>query len=137
MAPDASRTHCEKPGAHVRSLAGATSDKFGTYMDVISAVPYRGKRVRLRGVVETKDVTGWTGLWLRVDDANRKMLAFDNMGDRSLDGTRPPSEQAVVLEVANEATELAFGVLLAGEGEVWTEKVQIEIVGTDVPTTAP
>lgn len=135
MTPDASRSHCEKPGAHVRAVAGATTDKFGTYMDTISAVSYRGKRVRLRGVVETSNVTGSAGLWLRVDGADKKMLAFDNMGKRRLEGTRPPSEQSVVLDVANEANEIAFGVLISGEGEVWTEKLVIEVVATDVPTT--
>jgi hypothetical protein len=135
MSPDSSRAVCEKPGAHVRSLDGATADAFGTYMDVISAAPYRGKRVRLRGIVETANVTGWTGLWLRVDGADRKMLAFDNMGKRALEGTVAPSEQVVVLDVANEASELAFGVLLSGDGEVWTSQVVIEIVDLDVPTT--
>jgi hypothetical protein len=137
MTPDESRSYCDKPGAHLRSLAGATSDEFGTYMDVISAAAYRGKRVRLRGVVETSNVTGSAGFWLRVDDANKKMLALDNMGKRRLEGTRAPSEQSVVLDVANEANELAFGVLLSGGGEVWIEKVVIEVVGNDVPTTGP
>lgn len=136
MAPDTSRAACDKPGAHVRSLAGAAPDEFGTYMDTISAAPYLGKRVRLRGIVETSNVTGWTGLWLRVDDANRKMLAIDNMGKRALTGTQAPSEQFVVLDVASDAAEIAFGVLVSGEGEVWTSRVVIEIVGQDVPTTA-
>ena len=135
MSPDESRAACEKPGAHVRSLAGAKADQFGTYMDTISAAAYRGKRVRLRGVVETANVTGWTGLWLRVDDANAKMLAFDNMGKRRLVGTLAPAAQSVVLDVPNEAEHLAFGVLVSGSGEVWTSEVVIEIVAEDVPTT--
>jgi hypothetical protein len=135
MSPDTSRAACNKPGAHLRSLAGAKSGAFGTYMDTISALPYRGKRVRLSGVVETANVTGWTGLWLRVDGANQKVLAFDNMNERALVGTLAPSEESVVLDVADEATELAFGVLLSGAGETWTSRVTIEVVGSEVPTT--
>jgi hypothetical protein len=40
-----------------------------------------------------------------------------------------------VLDVADEATELAFGVLLSGAGETWTSRVTIEVVGSEVPTT--
>src|SRR5687768_4575928 len=105
-------------------------------MATISAAPYRVKRVRLRGGVETANViSGWSGLWLRVDSSTKEMLAFDNMGKRALRGTLAPAEHAVVLDVPNEAAELAFGVLLSGSGEVWTKQVVIEIVGTDVPTT--
>lgn len=89
----------------MRSLASAAPDKFGT------------------------------GLWLRVDDANAKILAFDNMGKRRLTGTQAPSDQFVVLDVADDATHIAFGVLLSGGGEVWTSQVVIEVVGVDVPTT--
>ncbi len=135
MSADPSRTYCEKPGAHVRSLDGASTDKFGTFMDSISAEPYRKKRIRLSGIVEVKDVTGWSGLWMRIDGANNEVLAFDNMNERRIVGTLEPKEHAVVLDVPNEADVIAFGVLLAGSGEVWTKQVVIEVVGADVPTT--
>jgi hypothetical protein len=135
MEADPSLAYCNKAGAHVRSLSGASYDKFGTFMDTIPASPYRGKRVRMRGAMWTSKVTGWTGLWLRIDDANGKMLALDNMKARALRGTVDATTEAIVLDIPADAEELAFGVLLSGEGEVWSNELVIEVVGTDVPTT--
>ena len=135
MSADPLLSYCNKPGAHVRSLSTATDEKFGTFMDVIPAAPYRGKRVRMRATAKTASVTGWSGLWLRIDDANRKVIDMDNMQDRALRGTLDWAPQAIVLDVPTDAAELAFGVLLSGDGEVWTKELVIEVVGTDVPTT--
>jgi len=135
MGGDATRSFCGKPGAHVRSLPGAPADKFGALIDAIPATPYRNKRIRMRGVVETANVDGSAGLWLRVDGADKSTLAFDNMGKRPLRGTLAPEPYAIVLDVPDEASSLVFGVRLGGAGEVWTQEVTIEVVGLEVPTT--
>jgi hypothetical protein len=41
----------------------------------------------------------------------------------------------VVLDVAETADSIAFGVLLVGSGRVWLDDVTFEPVGQDVPTT--
>ena len=42
----------------------------------------------------------------------------------------------MVLDVAErESTKVAFGVLLAGPGQIWIADVRIEQVNADVPTT--
>lgn len=42
---------------------------------------------------------------------------------------------SVVLDVSPMAKEVAFGVLLAGPGEVRMADVELEPVGEEVPTT--
>ena len=40
---------------------------FGTYMQMIDATDYRGKRIRLSAQVKAQSVADWAGVWMRVD----------------------------------------------------------------------
>jgi hypothetical protein len=40
-----------------------------------------------------------------------------------------------VLDVSNEATALAFGVLLSGPGKLWIDSARLEVVDESVPLT--
>ena len=109
---------------------------FGTLMQTIRSDHYRTHRIRLSSAVRTENVEGWLGLWMRVDGPIQgNYLAFDNMQGRPVTGTTAWQRYDVVLDVAQEATGIAFGVLLSGRGEGWIAGVRFEEVGTDVPTT--
>lgn len=111
------------------------TESFGSVMTITDATPFRGKRVRLRGVARSEDVRGWGGLWMRVDGTSGRGLEFDNMHDRSVCGTTDWRSYDVVLDVPQEAAKIAFGVLLSGEGKLWADNLQLEAVDTSVPTT--
>ena len=67
--------------AYVRSTTAipAGSSAFGFIAQEISAVEYRGKRLRLSGFVRADSAAGrGAGLWMRVDSPQRT-TAFDNM----------------------------------------------------------
>jgi len=101
------------------------------------ATDYRGKRVKLSGWLRTRDITsGYAALWMRVDAENTPSLAFDNMPERGPHGTTEWTQYSVVLDVAPEATDLYFGLLLAGNGTMWADDLTIEEVPTTVPSTA-
>jgi len=103
----------------------------------VSAEAWRGKRVRLSGWLQTRDITvGWGGLWMRVDSATKTNLAFDNMPHRGPRGTTDWARYEVVLDVAEEASVLSFGVVLVGNGTVWADDLMLEEVPRSVPTTA-
>ena len=121
------------PSALLKSKQARTTG-FGTLMQQISAGQYEGKRVRLSGVVKSEEVTGWAGLWMRVDK-EKEVLAFDNMQDRAITGTGDWQRYNVVLDVPRDATGISFGMLLTGAGEVWLSGMKFEVVGLDVPTT--
>lgn len=111
---------------------------FGTMMQSVEATEYRGKRMRLSGYVKTRDVVGWSGLWMRVDDGSDppRVLAFDNMQSRGLTRTTDWTPCAVVLDVAREARSISFGILLSGEGTVWLSELRFQPVPTTVATTS-
>ena len=133
------RTGGNVDGAEVvrlRSVAPtATAEGFGTMMQSITATNYLGSRLRLSGELKAEGVTGWAGLWVRVDGEQGRILAFDNMSDRPITGTTGWTGCDVVLDVDSAAHDIAFGVLLNGPGAVDITKLGFEKVGADVPVT--
>ena len=45
----------------------STTSGFGTLMQSFKSNRYRNKRMLFSGVVKTEDVSGWAGLWMRID----------------------------------------------------------------------
>jgi hypothetical protein len=110
---------------------------FGTFMQMCKPNEYLGKRVKLSAWIKTADVEGWAGLWMRVDGQdNEPSLAFDNMQDRPIEGTTDWKQYDVILDVAESATAIAFGVLVVGKGTAWLDDFHFEIVPDSVPSSA-
>ena len=122
------------PSAYLKAKQSAM-EGFGTLMQDFNAGQYAGKRVRLRASVKAEEVGDWAGLWMRVDKGST-VLGFDNMMDRPIKGTTTWQNYEVVLDVPQDATGIAFGILLNKSGSVWLNSVKFESVGLDVPATA-
>jgi hypothetical protein len=113
---------------------------FGTLMQNCAPNKYFGKRVRMSGLMKTKEVAKWAGFWFRIDAENsNKSLGFDNMKDgkkdRSVKGTTEWTKYEIVLDVPDSSSNLAYGALLVGKGQIWFDDIQFEIVDNSVPTT--
>jgi hypothetical protein len=133
MSRDLVVTHAGKPSGCLASVR--KTEGFGTMAQCVDPAAYAGKRVRFSGYVRAREVKGWAGLWMRVDGPH-KICAFDNMRARAVRGTKDWTRCDVVLDVAPEATNICFGILLAGEGKVWLSGVKFEVVNQSVPTTS-
>jgi hypothetical protein len=57
------------------------------------------------------------------------------MAKRAVKGTRDWKRYEVVLDVSESAEEIAFGILLSGKGQVWTDDLKFEVVGKEIATT--
>jgi hypothetical protein len=109
---------------------------FGTLMQSVDAKAWLGKRLRMKGWMKTADVKGRAGLWMRVDQTGiMASAAFDNMSDRPVEGTTPWTAYEIVLDVPTNASAIAFGVMLTGEGQLWLDNVSLEVVGPEVSVT--
>jgi hypothetical protein len=106
-------------------------------MQSFDPADYKGKRLRMSGWVKAESVKRWAGLWMRVDGQTGGSLAFDNMQSRPIVGTRDWTRYEVVLDVAPTAKSIAFGILMDGEGTVWLNDVQFQVVDRSVPVTSP
>lgn len=109
---------------------------FGTLMQQCKPDKYLGKRVRMTAYVRSENVTDWAGLWFRVDQAgSQQSLSFDNMQDRAIKGTTDWTKYEIVLDVPNNASMLAYGALISGEGQIWFDQLKFEIVDESVKST--
>lgn len=133
---DRSVSHAGTASGHLAAVTDAP-EGFGTMAQLVKADAYRGKRVRYSAFVKTRAVAGSAGLWMRIDDGGGGMLALDNMMNRPVRATTEWTPLSIVLDVPADAEGLAFGLLLMGAGDVWIDDVSMEVVGTDVPVTAP
>ena len=134
MGVDKSATFDGSKSAFIESIT-AKSKGFGTLMQISSVEGYLGERVQLTIYIKTQDITGWTGGWFRIDGDQKQPLAFDNMENRPIKETTEWGKYTMVLDVPANATEMAYGVLLYGNGKVWFDNLSFEIVGLNTPLT--
>jgi|GEM_PF-914503 len=97
----------------------------------ISAMNYRGERVRLRGYLRPQSVKVSAGLWLRADSEDGDTVALDNMWNRPVKATRAWRQYEVVVDVPEGAKAIAFGAHLSGEGALDIDRLDLEIVDKD------
>jgi hypothetical protein len=124
-----------KKCAYLASIVPQPAEGFGNLMQTIAADSYRGKRIRLAGSIKTEGVEGWAGLWMRVDGPEQPPLGFDNMSNRPIKGTADWKHCEIVLDVPQEAVDIAFGILLAGKGKVYLDNVTFDKVPLTVKVT--
>lgn len=108
---------------------------FSNFMQSFKAEHYIGKRMRFSAFVSSEAVSGWSGLWMRVDDSSYNLIGFDNMSDRPIKGTTSWNTYACVLDIPKESKNINFGLILAGSGTVWIDSCIFEEVPNTVPTT--
>src|SRR5574343_205029 len=96
-------------------------DGFGTLMKSGKPDLYLGKTIKMTGYVKSEKVKSWAGLWMRIDYYNDKVLSFDNMQNRAIEGTNDLTKYEVVL--------------LDGTGQIWFKDIQVEIVDDSVSET--
>lgn len=116
----------------------------GEMRQSIDADNYKRKRVRLTGYLKTKNVDNWAGLYLRINGPKQKLadgtekhslISRDNMYNRSLKGTNAYTRCELVLDVPDSADNIVYGAILTGPGQLWFDRMKLEIVGSDVPVT--
>jgi hypothetical protein len=114
----------------------ADPDRFGATVQASSAASFRGKRVELSAYIACENAPAGASIWLRADDAQGNVVAFDNSMTRGIRGTVPWTYQTIVLDVPLNAVALLYGAILNGKGALYIDDVQFRTVNTDVPVTA-
>ena len=127
--------HSGDASASIRFLCSPDAYTWAALAQEIDAAKFKGKRVRLTGWLKTADV-GEAALWMRADGEGQR-LAFDNMADRFAKGTTDWKQYSIVLDIPENAVNLAFGALVTGNGQAWADDLVLEAVSKDIPVTAP
>lgn len=132
---DAAQQHSGRASAYLQlKRFKYNSEGFAALIQIFKADDYKGQRVRLSAYVRTQEVGEYAGLWMRVDGEGR-MLGFDNMHNRPINGTTVWTKYEVVLDVPETSLNIAIGLLLRGPGRAWVDDFQLEAVDEGVATT--
>lgn len=108
-----------------------TYGKYGTWMRVVEATPYLGKRVRISGYTKTQGTTTRADFWARIQ-AKTSPTDGSGLAGRwhSLPADSPWTMRKVVLDVPSGAHQIQYGVGVAGAGIMWLDEPKLEIVPT-------
>ncbi|MES2107026.1 MAG: hypothetical protein V4634_23630 [Pseudomonadota bacterium] len=63
------------------------------------------------------------------------MTAFDNMNSRPIKGSSDWKRYDIVLDVAADSSNIAFGMLMVGSGQMWMDDLKMELVDDNVALT--
>lgn len=106
-------------------LSSASGLGNGVTVGTIPVTAYLGKQIQLSGELRTFQVDEGASAWLRVDGAN-KPVSFDNMADRMLRGTTTWTPFSITLNVPADSRDIAFGLLLRGQGWLWATNLRVK-----------
>lgn len=106
-----------------------------TLMQTIKSDNFKNKRISFSGFVKAKFVSDRAALWMRVDDVIGRPLSFDNMNNRPIVGNSDWIKYEIVLDVPESSSEISFGVLLDGKGEIWFDNFQFKLAEPGTPVT--
>ncbi|MBL0236677.1 MAG: peptidase S41 [Saprospiraceae bacterium] len=124
--------------AHSGKKSGKiTSDSIGSSFGSIAyKIPanYKGSTIKLEGFMKIKNVeNGFSGLLLRVD-GNGSSLAFDNMQNQKISGTKDWEKYSITLNYPEGAESIFIAGILSGKGEAWFDDFKLSIDGKDIQT---
>jgi hypothetical protein len=108
---------------------------WGTLMQDFAPGKFLGKKIRMIAFMKTKDVSTSAAFWLRVDqEKSRASLSFDNMANRAITGNTEWTKYEIVLDVPEKASNIAYGAMLRGSGQIWFDNFSFA-VDTITPVT--
>ncbi|MFD1032178.1 helix-turn-helix domain-containing protein [Metaplanococcus flavidus] len=134
LVPDSTVCHTGTQSGLLYAKGDANEQQFATMMQGFQAHEYKGERLKLSCFLKTEDASK-CGAWLRIDNGNGDTVQFDNMDNRSIQGTTDWNHYSLVLDVPEDSASIHFGVLLIGKGKVWADGFRFEVVTDKVPTT--
>ena len=122
-----------KSGTKSGKITSTDNGQFGSIAYKIPA-KYIGKTIELEGYMKIKNVeNGFAGLLLRVD-GNNQPLAFDNMQNQNIAGTKDWQKYSIKLDYPAQAEHIFIAGILTGKGEAWFDDFVLSIDGKNVQT---
>lgn len=106
------------------------TEDYGSMVQGVAVDPcWKGKTARLTGFLRTQEANGvGAALTLQVRLADGGIGLWDHMNDRRVRGTQGWNTYSVDVKVGDNAYSLLYGLLLEGEGTLWADDLQLEIL---------
>lgn len=136
---EASAAYEGETGARVKSKSPFEGgDKYTLLEQYLDAQQFAGKRVRVTGYIKGQDVSGVAGLFLRYyATLDQSVVDLSRLEGQKVTGTSDWRKYEAVMDIPAGSYAIGYGLSITGEGEVWIDSLVVEVVGSEVPITAP
>lgn len=146
LGTDTSVKHSGSASVHVRATDLTLKNIPRQYAYISTRVRadiFRGKRVRFSAYLRSQDRQAQAGLWMwvpgiidgRPTDPSLPMAWDSTFTLRNVHDTTDWTKIEIVLDIPQQASYLLLGMQASTVGQEWMDDAQLEVVGTDVPTT--
>lgn len=100
---------------------------------------YSGKIIELKGFLRLQDVKGFAGIFLKLEDQDRTILAYENMQmiKNKLEGTRDWKSYSIKLPYSPQTKFISVGALFSSKGTVWVDDLELFIDGRPLSDARP
>jgi hypothetical protein len=126
--------------ASIRFSGAPDGRRFGGIGQVVDAEKFLDQRVRFSGHLKTdnrdRDTPVTAALWIRADDESGAVVAFQNTGEFFAPSNAIWSEATIVIDIPPTAATLWYGSWITGDGLVWVDGLNLEMVDISYPLTA-
>jgi len=116
--------HSGRSSLHMRSRLDSPKG-IAKLSQKLAANEYRGTRLHMSAYLKTEITCGSAGLWLQMIGQGGTVLALDDMHGRPVTGTTGWTRYDFILDVPQQARDIAFGVILTGNGQAWADDFTI------------
>ncbi len=99
----------------------------GSVFQSVNAIPFRGKKIKIKAHIRANLTLGTAHLWMRVL-RNDSELGFYNLGEDSPVTKNQWQEVEILGTVDEQATLLRFGLLIMGKGKAYIDDVKVEVI---------
>lgn len=114
---------------------------FADFVQISLAGSFSGHRLRFSGYLRTlfESSAPFTSasLWLRIEDANGLVIAFQNLAGRSVPNNTDWAKYDIVMDVPDNAAVMFYGAYVNSPGSLWADDLNFEVVNGSVALTKP
>jgi RNA polymerase sigma factor (sigma-70 family) len=121
-------------GATVRLKSVGPNARGGLVGTSVPVDAYRGKRIWLSGYLRSEKIERAGVLSLVIFRPGDDLYAHDEMDGHELMGTHEWQRFDIVSDVPADAERIGVRAILAGEGTLWADALEVGVVAKDVPT---
>lgn len=112
--------------SHEKNIAPSLN---GSLVQLVVAEPLLGKRLEVSAYLRGEEVRDRTvSLWLTAVDSNNLLLATENSRAQFPTVTSQWTRVSFVVDVPWSASQVSYGVSLAGKGTLWVDDLRLDAV---------
>jgi C-terminal processing protease CtpA/Prc len=113
--------------AMMTGVANHPDNIFGNLIQTLPAGGYTLHHIRLRAAIRVEGERTRAQMWLRLDRADNSMAFLENMDGRPVTASAWKTYD-IETNVADDVSQIVFGVMLFGGGTAWVDDVSLDIL---------